>query len=71
MRLALDLDGLDRASRRLALDAARRAEELFGIRPARVVVRADAMEWPLGSEAWPGGAAMPPAALSEPRDPRP
>jgi hypothetical protein len=67
MRLTLDLDGLDQASRRLAFDAARRAESWLQIRPARVIVRADQSNWPLGSEAWPGGVLPPAPAQDRPR----
>ncbi|HVV94713.1 MAG TPA: hypothetical protein VHD15_14975 [Hyphomicrobiales bacterium] len=67
MRLTLDLDGFDQASRRIGLNAARRAEALLQIRPARVIVRADRADWPLGSEAWPGGAVAPAEMRDLPR----
>jgi hypothetical protein len=69
MKLTLNFAGFDQASRRLALNTARRAEALLQIGPAPIAIRREepAADGALGGEAWPGGTMLPPA---EPREAR-
>jgi hypothetical protein len=58
MKLSVSFSGLDAASRRLALQTARRAEALVHPASHRIVVSEDRAPSDLGADAWPG--AMPP-----------
>jgi hypothetical protein len=54
MKLSVSFSGFDTLSRRLALNAARRADALVRATPDRVVISEERAPHELGADAWPG-----------------